>query len=212
MTSRLRTLSFSYDELSVKSDPSSWPGVDSLIALLSLGRDEETPNLRLILIKTFFSVAVSLFCYALAVYDSRWLYRLCARDVNSIAFGEIFGGAGERSIQKVKPPNRPPRKHKLYMFILSVSFLAPSTKPLQPAVAAANTVRANLHARVFGADELRPQQTEQTVSCWVPPKKHIIQFFAEKVFLICLLCLSRLLLDRAFSTCLQRGLFRLRCL
>jgi hypothetical protein len=98
--------------MAVKSSPASWPGVDSLVALLSLGigRDEEAPNLRLVLVKSFFSVTVALFSYALAVYDSRWLYRLSARDVNSIAFSQIFGGAGERNIHKVKPPNRPPRK------------------------------------------------------------------------------------------------------
>lgn len=110
LTTRLRAHSFSHIDMDVKSSPSSWPGVDTLIALLSLGRDEEAPNLRLVLVKCFFSVSVSLFCYALAVYDSRWLYRLCAKDVNSIAFGQIFGGAGEKSIHKVKPPNRPPRK------------------------------------------------------------------------------------------------------
>ncbi|KAI6176952.1 hypothetical protein M3Y97_00854600 [Aphelenchoides bicaudatus] len=166
LTSRLRAHSFSHDDMAVKSGPASWPGVDSLVALLSLGRDEEAPNLRLVLLKSYFSVAVALFSYALAVYDSRWLYRLCARDVNSIAFGQIFGGAGEKNIHKVKPPNRPP---------------PPSAKPVQPSVAAANTVRSNLHAKVFGADELKPQQIEQTVSCWIPPKKHIVQFFAEKV-------------------------------
>lgn len=96
--------------MAAKSNPASWPGVDSLIALLSLGRDEEAPNLRLVLVKSFFSVAVALFSYALAVYDPRWLYRLSARDVNSIAYSQIFGGAGERNIHKVKPPNRPPRK------------------------------------------------------------------------------------------------------
>jgi hypothetical protein len=179
LTSRIRSHSFSHDELTVKSGPANWPGVDSLIALLSLGRDEEAPNLRLLLVKTFFSVSVSLFCYALAVYDARWLYRLCARDVNSVAFGQIFGGAGEKNIQKVKPPNRPPRKSN--NLCLYNTFIAPSAKPLQPAVAAANTVRANLHAKVFGADELKPQQIEQTISCWVPPKKHIIEYFAEKV-------------------------------
>jgi hypothetical protein len=182
LTSRLRAHSFSYDDLSVKSGPANWPGVDTLIALLSLGRDEEAPNLRLVLVKSFFSVAVSLFCYALAVYDSRWLYRLCARDVNSIAFGQIFGGAGEKNIQKVKPPNRPPRKLSFSLKISTNEMcLAPSSKPLQPSVAAANTVRANLHAKVFGADELKPQQIEKTITCWIPPKKHIVQFFAEKV-------------------------------
>jgi hypothetical protein len=109
LTSRLRAHSFSHDDISVKSAPGSWPGVDSLVALLSLGRDEEAPNLRLVLVKSFFSVTVALFCYALAVYDSRWLYRLSARDVNTVAYGQIFGGAGEKNIHKVKPPNRPPR-------------------------------------------------------------------------------------------------------
>lgn len=151
-----------------------------MVALLSLGHDDEAPSLRLILVKSFISVAVSLFSYALAVYDARWLYRLCARDVNSIAFGQIFGGAGDKNIHKIKPPSRPPRLFE-QLTTSTIQVLAPSTKPLQPAVASANTVRANLHAKVFGSDELRPQQIEQTISVWVPPKKHIVQYFAEKV-------------------------------
>lgn len=108
--------------MAAKSNPASWPGVDSLIALLSLGRDEEAPNLRLVLVKSFFSVAVALFSYALAVYDPRWLYRLSARDVNSIAYSQIFGGAGERNIHKVKPPNRPPRKCFFVEALISLLF------------------------------------------------------------------------------------------
>ncbi|KAI6235649.1 hypothetical protein M3Y95_00074000 [Aphelenchoides besseyi] len=169
LTTRLRTQSFTTDELNVRSEPNNWPGVESLIALLSLGRDEEAPNLRLLLVKVFFSVAVSLFCYALSVYDSRWLYRLCARNVDSVAYGQIFGGAGEKYIrqQRHAPPSRPP---------------PPSSKPLQPSAAAAHNLRANLHAKVFGPEETRNRHpSEQKVSCWIPPKKHIVQFYAEKV-------------------------------
>lgn len=75
---------------------------------MSAGRDEDTPNLRLLLIKIFVSVSASLFAYALAGYDSRWLYRLSVRNVDSIGYGFIFGGGGEKVIRQ--PPARPARK------------------------------------------------------------------------------------------------------
>ena len=100
--------------LTVRSEPAKWPGLEALVSLLSAGRDDEAPNpnLRLLLVKVFFSVSASLFCYALAMYDSRWLYRLCAREVDAAAFGQIFGGAAMRVVRPARqaPPSRPPRR------------------------------------------------------------------------------------------------------
>lgn len=52
---------------------------------------------------------VSLFSYALTVYDSRWLYRLAARDFTAKEFATVFGGGGEKR-QKVLPV-RPPGEY-----------------------------------------------------------------------------------------------------
>ncbi|CAD5215760.1 unnamed protein product [Bursaphelenchus okinawaensis] len=154
-----------YEDLKVQTTPNSWPGVDSLVALLSAGKDEEAPNLRLLLVKVFFSVSTSLFCYAMANYDPRWLYRLCIKEVDSVAYGYIFGGGGEKIVPcSTQPPARPP----------------PPPRPPQPG--SAEKARTSFHAKVLGVNEVTKQpMTKQVLSCWVPPKKSLVQFFAEKV-------------------------------
>ena len=39
--------------------PSKWPGVDNLVALLTREKDEEAPQLRLLLAETLFAVGAS---------------------------------------------------------------------------------------------------------------------------------------------------------
>lgn len=95
----------------MRSSPQCWPGVESLLALLSSGRDEDFPSLRLLLVKVFVSVSASLFVYSLACYDARWLYRMSVRSVDDVVFGQIFGGAAEKTVKTFnQPPARPPRK------------------------------------------------------------------------------------------------------
>ncbi|CAD5221721.1 unnamed protein product [Bursaphelenchus xylophilus] len=153
-----------YEDLKVQTAPQSWPGVDSLVALLSVGKDEEAPNLRLLLVKIFVSVSTSLFCYALAGYDARWLYRLCVKEVDAVAYGYIFGGGGEKIVPTGQAPARPP----------------PPPRPPMPG--SAEKARTNFHAKVLGVNEVTKQPLQNHVlSCWVPPKKSLVQFFAEKI-------------------------------
>lgn len=42
----------------VMTIPSKWPGVDNLVALLNREKDEEAPQLRLLLAETFVAVRV----------------------------------------------------------------------------------------------------------------------------------------------------------
>uniref|UniRef100_A0A0K0DNJ9 WD_REPEATS_REGION domain-containing protein n=1 Tax=Angiostrongylus cantonensis TaxID=6313 RepID=A0A0K0DNJ9_ANGCA len=78
------------DDVRISTPPDKWPGVNNLVALLSREKDDETPHLRLVLAECFIAITLSLFCFALAVYDSRWLYRLVAHDVDAMQFSLIF--------------------------------------------------------------------------------------------------------------------------
>ncbi|VDN22501.1 unnamed protein product [Cylicostephanus goldi] len=86
--------------------------VSSLILLqlasLKRGLIHETLRFRQLLAECFAAVTMSMFCYALAVYDSQWLYRLAAHQIDDVQFFLLFGGVGEKKL-KAKPPARPPR-------------------------------------------------------------------------------------------------------
>lgn len=134
LTKRSRYISLTED-IQVTTLPSKWPGVDNLVALLTREKDEETPQLRLLLAETLFAVsafrtttvvfpfffsiprsfielnqlfqvAMSLFSYAFTAYDSRWLYRLAAHAFDAKQFANVFGGGGEKKFKTVPP--RPP--------------------------------------------------------------------------------------------------------
>lgn len=208
------------DELQVHSQPNHWPGVNSLIALLSreqiLHQQEEAPppNLRLLLVEFFVSIFVSMFFYAFALYDTRLLFRLSAHPFDAKMFGEVFGGGGERRLRSAVPV-RPPRIFfELFDF---QKYLAPKTESkldkntLQQEQDELAAMRAKLHAKVSGKSKkdkrIIPQQvftttavkttassqklhstvqpaqgsSEQVVQCWISPRKHIVQYFSEKV-------------------------------
>lgn len=44
----------------------------------------------------YFQVFASLFAYAFATYDARWLFRLAARNIDAKEFGILFGGGREK--------------------------------------------------------------------------------------------------------------------
>uniref|UniRef100_A0A914EHD8 Uncharacterized protein n=1 Tax=Acrobeloides nanus TaxID=290746 RepID=A0A914EHD8_9BILA len=184
LTKRIRTISMATDDISVATLPTKWPGVDSIVALIARQVDEEMPNLRLLLMECFISITMSLFCYAFSVYDSRWLYRLAAHEMNSKNFGLVFGGGGEKRLRSA--PSRPPARPRQST---SSSNADSSSKSTDDSAA----IRAKLHAKVFGTEHAPPnvQKTspqaaahvptsEQVIFCWVPPRMHIVQFYAEK--------------------------------
>lgn len=189
-------------DIPVTSAPSKWPGAESLIVLLSREHALESsssklPTLRLILVESFFAITLSLFCYAFTMYDSRWLFRLCAHPLNAGFFAEVFGGGGERRLRTAVPVRPPPPK-------LNPEKEQEIQQPNQQFTQNdSGAIRAKLHAKVFGADSalkyvgaLASQRSksdtlssitsvgssEQVLQCWVPPKKHIVQYFAEQVY------------------------------
>lgn len=94
----------------VGTPPVKWPGVEIFVALLGREKEDDAPQLRLLIVESFLAINMSLFCFALAAYDSRWLYRLSAHEFDPKKFGLVFGGGGE--FDHTTKPSRPPSMSK----------------------------------------------------------------------------------------------------
>ena len=70
----------------------SFPGVTSLQALLSRGRDEDLPQLNILLCESLVATYTSLFVHALATFDASVLYRLTAHSFSANLWSILFGG------------------------------------------------------------------------------------------------------------------------
>ncbi|CAI2358263.1 unnamed protein product [Caenorhabditis sp. 36 PRJEB53466] len=158
----------------VTTPPVKWPGVDSLVALLGRERNEDAPELRMLLIESFLAITMSLFCFAISAYDSRWLFRLSAHEIDPHKFGLIFGGGGDLKTA-AKPPVRPPKP--------SIQ----SSRKESDNVSDGSELRARLNLRILGnahggsKDSFRQ---DVTTLRWVPPQKNIVQLYAEKPSII----------------------------
>uniref|UniRef100_A0A8R1HL41 WD_REPEATS_REGION domain-containing protein n=1 Tax=Caenorhabditis japonica TaxID=281687 RepID=A0A8R1HL41_CAEJA len=165
----------------VATAPVKWPGLESLIASLGREKDEDAPQLRLLIIESFLAIFMSLFCFAFSAYDSRWLYRLSAHEIDPIKFGYIFGGGGELKKKDQPPALKPPRP------------AAPNLANKSKNELDGNTLRSRLNLRVLGSESSsissnpNPHANETMEISdfkWVPPQKNIVQFFAEKPYLV----------------------------
>ncbi|KAM4746857.1 dmX-like protein 2 isoform 2-T2 [Rhinophrynus dorsalis] len=104
---RLRTESIE-EHATPNSPPSSWPGVSSLINLLTTAQDEDQPKLNIMLCEAVVAVYVSLLIHALATDSSTELFRLAAHPLNSRMWAAIFGGGVKLVVKPRKPPESPP--------------------------------------------------------------------------------------------------------
>nr|CDJ91208.1 CRE-RBC-1 protein [Haemonchus contortus] len=84
------------DDFGALTSPRLWPGVKNLIDFTKEGGDVKAPQLRKLLAESFVAVFMSLFCFALAIYDTRWLFRLAAHQMDSLEFALTFGGGKEK--------------------------------------------------------------------------------------------------------------------
>ncbi|VDM54577.1 unnamed protein product [Angiostrongylus costaricensis] len=167
----------STDDVRISTAPDKWPGVNNLVALLSREKGDETPHLRQVLAECFIAITMSLFCFALAVYDSRWLYRLVAHEMDAMQFSLIFGGGGEKKV----PPLLVQGNRRMFLMRRLCALNCMLRFRLW-------SLDRDYRILVFGADV--PQSgphsgqtspaVEQTVTKWIPPQKNIVQFFADK--------------------------------
>ncbi|XP_026955599.1 dmX-like protein 2 [Sagmatias obliquidens] len=98
---RLRTESIE-EHATPNSSPAQWPGVSSLINLLSSAQDEDQPKLNILLCEAVVAVYLSLLIHALATNSSNELFRLAAHPLNNRMWAAVFGGG----IKLVVKPQR----------------------------------------------------------------------------------------------------------
>ena len=63
------------DVSKVFTEPAKWPGVTSLRALLDRDKDDDAPNLCVLLCETYVAVYLSLLIYSLSICDCHMLFR-----------------------------------------------------------------------------------------------------------------------------------------
>ncbi|XP_028257116.1 dmX-like protein 2 isoform X5 [Parambassis ranga] len=103
---RLRTESIE-EHITPNSAPAQWPGVSSLISLLTSAREEDQPRLSVLLCEAVVAVYLSLLIHGLGTHSSNELFRLAAHPLNNRMWAAVFGG-GAKVIIKPKRPELPP--------------------------------------------------------------------------------------------------------
>ena len=82
----------------ITTEPSKWPGVPALRALLDRDKDEETPTLNVLLCEAYVAIYMSLLSYALATCDPHILYRLLGQKPHQQYWSSIFGGGSKTTL------------------------------------------------------------------------------------------------------------------
>uniref|UniRef100_A0A8D0D7S0 Dmx like 1 n=1 Tax=Sander lucioperca TaxID=283035 RepID=A0A8D0D7S0_SANLU len=128
----VRTVSMD-ESVQPNTSPAQWPGIASLIRLLSSAGEESQPGLSVLLCEILTAVFLSLFVHGMATHSSNELFRIVAHPLNSKLWVTVFGG-GARS-----PVIEKPNKHEATS-IFKERFVPPElsvwdyfiTKPLLP--------------------------------------------------------------------------------
>ena len=89
------------DVSKVYTEPAKWPGVTSLRALLDRDKDDDIPNLCVLLCETYVAVYMSLLLYGLSTCDCHILYRLVSQSPSQNSWTQLFGG-GTKKLVKVE--------------------------------------------------------------------------------------------------------------
>uniref|UniRef100_A0A8D3DNU3 Dmx like 1 n=1 Tax=Scophthalmus maximus TaxID=52904 RepID=A0A8D3DNU3_SCOMX len=74
------------------TSPAQWPGIASLIRLLSSAGEESQPGLAVLLCEILTAVFLSLFVHGMATHSSNELFRIMAHPLNSQLWVTVFGG------------------------------------------------------------------------------------------------------------------------
>ncbi|KAM4616891.1 dmX-like protein 1 [Polymixia lowei] len=91
------------------TSPAQWPGIGSLIRLLSSTGEESQPGLAVLLCEILTAVFLSLFVHGLATHSSNELFRIVAHPLNSKLWVAVFGGGARTPvIQKLNSPAKSP--------------------------------------------------------------------------------------------------------
>uniref|UniRef100_A0A668A5W7 Dmx like 1 n=1 Tax=Myripristis murdjan TaxID=586833 RepID=A0A668A5W7_9TELE len=87
------------------TSPAQWPGIASLIRLLSSAGEESQPGLSVLLCEILTAVFLSLFVHGMATHSSNELFRIIAHPLNSKLWVAVFGGGARTPV--IEKPNSP---------------------------------------------------------------------------------------------------------
>lgn len=136
---RLRTESIE-EHATPNSPPASWPGVSSLINLLTSAQDEDQPKLNIMLCEAVVAVYLSLLIHALSTDNSNELFRIAAHPLNSRMWAAVFGGGVKvvvkprRVAENVPAPPAPSQEMDKHRRRFNMRMLVPG-RPVKDTVA-----------------------------------------------------------------------------
>ncbi|XP_049618495.1 dmX-like protein 1 isoform X2 [Syngnathus scovelli] len=91
------------------TSPAQWPGIASLIRLLSSAGDESQPGLAVLLCEILTAVYLSLFVHGMATHSSNELFRIMAHPLSSNLWVTVFGGGARTPVvEKANSPAKTP--------------------------------------------------------------------------------------------------------
>uniref|UniRef100_A0A665TI97 Dmx like 1 n=1 Tax=Echeneis naucrates TaxID=173247 RepID=A0A665TI97_ECHNA len=102
----VRTLSMD-ESVQPNTSPAQWPGITSMIRLLSSAGEESQPGLTVLLCEVLTAVFLSLFVHGMATHSSNELFRIVAHPLNSKLWVTVFGGGARTPV--IEKPNSPAR-------------------------------------------------------------------------------------------------------
>uniref|UniRef100_A0A4W6CDW5 Dmx-like 2 n=1 Tax=Lates calcarifer TaxID=8187 RepID=A0A4W6CDW5_LATCA len=163
---RLRTESIE-EHITPNSAPAQWPGVSSLISLLTSAREEDQPRLNVLLCEAVVAVYLALLIHGLGTHSSNELFRLAAHPLNNRMWAAVFGG-GAKVIIKPKRPEAPPAEDvDRYRRRFNMRMLVPG-RPVKETPATPPPVPTE-----------RPTYREK----FIPPELSMWDYFVAKPFL-----------------------------
>uniref|UniRef100_A0AAX7U826 RAVE complex protein Rav1 C-terminal domain-containing protein n=1 Tax=Astatotilapia calliptera TaxID=8154 RepID=A0AAX7U826_ASTCA len=107
----LKTISMD-ESVQPNTSPAQWPGIASLIRLLSSAGEESQPGLAVLLCEILTAVFLSLFVHGMTTHSCNELFRIMAHPLNSKLWVTVFGGAS---------PSGTDRKSKRFRLLSSRS-------------------------------------------------------------------------------------------
>uniref|UniRef100_A0A665TIK5 Dmx like 1 n=1 Tax=Echeneis naucrates TaxID=173247 RepID=A0A665TIK5_ECHNA len=99
----VRTLSMD-ESVQPNTSPAQWPGITSMIRLLSSAGEESQPGLTVLLCEVLTAVFLSLFVHGMATHSSNELFRIVAHPLNSKLWVTVFGGGARTPV--IEKPNK----------------------------------------------------------------------------------------------------------
>ncbi|XP_017295555.1 dmX-like protein 2 isoform X5 [Kryptolebias marmoratus] len=170
---RLRTESIE-EHMTPNSAPAQWPGVSSLISLLTSAREEDQPRLSVLLCEAVVAVYLSLLIHGLGTHNGNELFRLAAHPLNNRMWAAVFGGGAKLIIRPKRPelppaaPPQPPAEDvDRYRRRFNMMMLVPG-RPVKETPATPPPVPAE-----------RPTYREK----FIPPELSMWDYFVAKPFL-----------------------------